>query len=110
MDIIILILATWRIANMLASPDETGPFDVLGRLRYLVGVRFDKGQPHGTNELASGLLCIWCNSVWIGLAWTTIYWLIPAYTTLLALPFALSGGAIIIGEILGWLEQTRQRS
>ncbi len=48
MDILILMLATWRISSLLV--DENGPFDIFAELRYRVGVRFDKqSKPYGTN-------------------------------------------------------------
>ena len=100
MHILILILATWRLARLLA--DEAGPFDILGRLRHLAGVRYDDvGSPYGSNELARGLMCVWCSSVWIGGIWALGYYLIPGVTFWLALPLALSGGATM--SIGAWL-------
>lgn len=103
MHILVLALATWRIASLLAS--EPGPWDVFGRLRKLAGVRRDEaGRPYGTNEVSKAMICAWCSSVWIGAAWTAFYWLRSDYAFWLALPFALSGGAVIVGEVIGWLE------
>lgn len=106
-DIIILGLATWRFASLLANED--GPFEILAKFRRFVGVRsmtgFDvNNKPalptvFGTNELAKMVLCVWCNSVWIGLVITLFYALFPV-TAWLCLPFALSALAIIIDTAL----------
>jgi len=98
-EILILILATYRIAHLLA--EEAGPWDVFGWLREKAGVGFDDaGNLYGSNELARGLMCVWCNSVWVGLVLATGYWLIPGVTFWLALPFALSGGAVLVNEVV----------
>lgn len=99
MDIIILILATWRISSLLV--DELGPFEMFDRIRYRLGVRYnDKNIPYARNELAELFTCIWCMSVWIGLLIAILYVTIPHYTTVLLMPFALSAGAIIIKWLL----------
>lgn len=76
MDIVIAILATWRISSLFANED--GPFYVFARLR---SVRF----------LGKLLDCLWCVSVWVGmavglLAHFGLMWLL--------VPFALSAMAI----------------
>jgi hypothetical protein len=103
MHILVLALATWRIASLLAS--EPGPWDGLGRLRKLAGVRYDEeGRPYGTNEVSKAMICVWCSSVWIGAGWMAFYWLRSDYAFWAALPFALSAGAVIVGEVVEWLE------
>lgn len=98
LDILILTLATWRVSSLLAS--EAGPWDVFGRLRHRAGVRYgDDDQPYGTNQLARGLLCVWCCSLWIGAGLTVCHYLFPAVVFWLALPFALSAGAVIVEEV-----------
>jgi len=93
-----MVLATWRIASLFAV--EPGPWDVFGRVRQLGGVRYgEDGLPYGTNELSRGLVCVWCNSIWIGLVLAVAHYLKPGVTFWLALPFALSAGAVIIQEI-----------
>jgi hypothetical protein len=104
MHILILILATWRISSLLAT--EPGPWDVFGKLRAFVGVRYgDGGAPYGTNVVSKAIICPWCSSIYIGAAWALFWWLAPAAAILLALPFALSAGAIIVNEVVEWLEQ-----
>lgn len=107
MDLLILILATWRLSSLLAT--EPGPFDVFARLRRLVGVRND-GGPYGTNVVSRAIICVWCVSVWIGAGWMAFYWIRSDYAFWAALPFALSGGAVLINEVIGWLEHQRPLS
>jgi len=99
LTIFILILATWRLSSLLA--DEAGPWDMFSRLRVLAGVRYDDvGQPYGTNALARGVMCVWCVSVWVGAGWALLYYVAPGVAFWLALPFALSGGTILIEEMI----------
>jgi hypothetical protein len=77
---LILIMATWRISSLLVN--EEGPAGGFSRLRSFTG-RF--------TEL---LTCIWCCSVWVGLGFTFLYWYLPGVIFWVALPFALSAGAI----------------
>jgi hypothetical protein len=102
-DLVILALASWRLAYMLV--EEAGPFEVFSRLRYRAGVRSvvtrdNAGQPVGSrtalNTLAEGLTCVWCVSVWAALVllipWPPLEWL--------RLVLAVSGGAIVIHEAI----------
>lgn len=99
MNLILYILATWRLAYLLST--ERGPWDVLGRLRDRLGVAYDDaGQAYGTNELAEMFLCVWCNSVWIGLIISIGYWLAPDLTFWACLPLSLSAGAILIERVV----------
>lgn len=96
---LILALATWRLSSLLT--DEAGPLDVFVHLRRLVGVRYnDAGEAYGSNGLARGVTCVWCVSVWVGAAWAVVYYVAPGLAFYLALPFALSAGAILINEVL----------
>ena len=99
MDLLILILAAWRLTSLLSS--ETGPFAILDRLRYAAGVRYDnQGIPFGKNELAKGLVCPWCLSVWTGVAFGLAWLLWPAVTVFVALPLAVSGGVVVVHSIV----------
>jgi hypothetical protein len=97
----VLILATWRLSSLLAQ--ERGPFELFERLRYWAGVRYDVySQQDPRNEMARGLVCIWCNSVWIGTPLAVLgVWMegLPWYwVPLLAL--ALSAGAIALNRLI----------
>lgn len=74
-------MATWRISSLLVN--EEGPLELFARLRLLVS---------GITDL---LTCIWCCSVWVGIGFTALYWYLPAVAFWVALPFALSAGAIL---------------
>ncbi|MBK8035303.1 MAG: hypothetical protein IPK17_38525 [Chloroflexi bacterium] len=110
------VLATWRLA--LLAGQERGPFAIGVRLRQLVGVHH---HPDGSvaweggevllnpvtrsarvdavlHEIAQGLTCLWCCSIWVGLA------VAAALTPLIGLPYllvalALSGGAIFLERV-----------
>ncbi len=118
-DFFLLSLATWRVSYMLARED--GPFNrIFLRLRKAVGVVYQEeevvdeetGEEQiessmtATNWLSEGLICMWCNSVWIGLAWTILYFLFPLITRFMAFPLALS----TISIILLWLKVSLTRS
>jgi hypothetical protein len=96
------ILATWRVAHLLTYED--GPWATVDTLRYWMGVRFDPLPPYedrqGTNVWSKAIICVWCNSVWVGLSYTILY-MIWQPLWLIALPFALSAGAIILEKYLG---------
>ncbi len=94
MDVLILALATWRLTSLLVNED--GPFEVFAKLRHLCGVRLDEQScTYGTNWFAKGLACFWCCSSWCGIVWVIAYMLCKD-SVWIALPFALSAGAIAI--------------
>ena len=100
MDLILLLvlaLATYRLSNMLADVDQHGPFGVLTWLRVKAGMKYDaRNQPYPATELAKGLLCMYCNSIWIGIAFAILYFFVPMIAFWIALPFALSGAAVLL--------------
>ena len=101
LDLTLLGLATWRTTSLLSC--ENGPYDFLLKLRHKLGVRYSPEPPYapyGTNELAKGLVCPWCASVWIGAFWTVVYLLAPEAALILALPLALSSLAILWEEVV----------
>ena len=94
-------LAIWRTANLLTDQAEPGPFDVLHRFRHLIGVRFDElNVAYAQNVIAEVFTCVWCLSVWLGLAWSILFWYAPSMALMISLPLALSAGAIIVKEKL----------
>ena len=99
LELIVLGLATWRLASLLSHED--GPWHVFAWIRQAAGVRYDEmSEPYGVNQVAKGLLCLWCCSVWIGAALAVLWWLAPDITFLLCLPLALSAGAVVVEERL----------
>lgn len=73
-------MATWRISSLLVN--EEGPLEIFVKLRLFAA---------GYTDLFT---CIWCFSVWLGAAFTLLYWYLPEAAFWVALPFALSTGAI----------------
>lgn len=93
-NLLTLGLATMRLSMLLAH--EEGPWNMFGRLRHAVGVRYDEtSQPYGTTMVARGMMCIYCNSVWLGLFFTMAWLLWPDGAMIMAMPFAISGLALI---------------
>lgn len=102
---IVVLLATYRITFMLNS--ESGPADIFGRFRSLVGVKYDEySNPIPSNWFAEGVMCFMCLSVWVGFGLVfvlVIGWLVGHLmaATFLLLPFAASGGAIFLKKWAG---------
>lgn len=99
--LVVMALATWRLSNLLADTRQSGPFDLLDRLRSKLGVRFNQmGEAYGTNSIAKGALCIFCNSVWFGIGLTVLFYFFPVAAFYLSVPFALSAAAIFANKVV----------
>lgn len=83
LDLLVLALATWRLAYLISTEDA--PFNLMGRFRQ----RF---------PLGGGTACIKCVSVWAAAFWLLV-WLTPAAP--LVYVFALSGAALMLGTYTG---------
>lgn len=96
-EFIVFALATWRVTSLLVW--ENGPFEVFAKLRHGLGVRYDESSvAYGTNWFAKGVVCPACASVWFGIGWAIAYVLWePSW--LIALPFALSAGAMMFERL-----------
>lgn len=66
-DLLVGILATWRLSNMLTDPTEIGPFDFLEKIRDFAGIYYDEHSECQGPAIGKALCCIWCTSVWVGL-------------------------------------------
>lgn len=97
-DLVLLIAAVWRLANLLANED--GPFHMLKTFRSrLARIEVKSRRKNGIISrlhLYEGVNCEYCNSVWFGSLFAALYLLIPTVAVSLAFPFALSTGAIIV--------------
>ena len=105
-DLLVLILATFRITNLIVDDSESGPLGILDRLRYAIGIRYDEksrravvAKPVWKRELAGLHNCFWCASVWYGIGIALVFWIVPSdfrwiWIAILS-PFALSGGALV---------------
>lgn len=61
---ILIGMAVWRLSSLLANED--GPFDLFARIRNAVGVKYNKeSETYGTNWFSKGIICVWCNSIWV---------------------------------------------
>lgn len=88
------ILATWRLTNLIVDKDEVGPFNVLSRIRYAIGVRYDDlSEPYGTTEVSKAASCVWCTSIWVAMFIAIIRRKVSIANVL-----AWSVGAILINE------------
>lgn len=94
---IVYALAIWRLSNMLV--DESGPFDLFGKLRSKLGVKYDRhSKPYGETFLAQLLSCIYCVSVWISAIFVICDKLSRGLAINFSIPLALSAGAILVGS------------
>lgn len=100
--LLIGFLAVYRLTLLVV--DESGPFDLFGRLRHWAGIRYDEhSRKIATNPLAEMLTCFFCTSVWVGLAVFAI--IVASFRVeslwLALVPFALSGGATFMKKWAG---------
>ena len=90
-------LATYRLSVMLVA--EAGPFDMMFYLRRLFGIKHDRFKiPVGIPDSFPGALfgCVWCMSVWVGMAFSFFFLLNPEFAFYLSMPFAYSAVAIVL--------------
>lgn len=96
---IIEALAVWRLAHLIVYED--GPGDIFWRIRKAAGAE-DEGS---LSNLAKGLTCIWCVSMWAAMFLIALRLLIPKLAVLLVLPLALSAGAILVHSVVAKLQR-----
>jgi len=90
-NLLIGILATWRLTSLLHKED--GPFDVFALARDAAGIRFDEqSRPYSDSQIGKMLTCFWCTSMWAAL-------IVSRGSPVKAL--AYSAGAILIRELTG---------
>ena len=97
--LVFLGIVCWRLTSLLVRED--GPFDIFAKLRKFAGVSYDDySRPVGNNVFAKGLICVWCTSVWIGLAlaWASEYSV--NILTYIGVTLVLSALAILLDEFL----------
>jgi hypothetical protein len=81
-ELLILILATWRISHLFVHED--GFLHIAEYTRRLANLTTITGELFA---------CVWCLSVWVG-ALFTVVWAMGGLVYLI--PFSLSAGAILI--------------
>lgn len=95
LTLLILALATWRVAAMFVKED--GPGLIFRKVRALAGIGHDmEGKVFMVPDtfLAGLLSCVWCASVWVGAGWVILWFFIPSQAVLVASIFAVSAVAI----------------
>lgn len=108
MDVIFLSLACWRISKLITS--ETGPARLLERMREWAGVRvevFEDGSEEvmvSPGSLGELVTCMWCTSVWVGAAATTLYVFSPRTAVVVAMPFFFSAMTVLTEKALSRLD------
>ena len=106
LHIVVLAFACWRLSRLLADPSEAGPADILVKLRFWLGWRWDEynhlyfASSGITRQLAMGMSCMKCNSVWIGIGLAVAYYFFNIIAIYLMLPLALSGFVVLTEEAL----------
>jgi hypothetical protein len=95
-DVIVLALAVWRVSTLLAN--ETGPWDVLLKLRTILGVEMGTYGKQGTSTLSKLVICVWCSSIWFGILAAIAYYIAPGETVFVALGLAISAAAVLLEE------------
>lgn len=114
LDLLIYILATWRISSLLVNED--GPWFIFERLRTWSGIYYhtlSKNYHVDPDEyikvvpdkfLPQLLSCVWCCSIWAGIVFVIFIRLSPWGAFYFALPFALSAGAIVLNLVVEKLQ------
>lgn len=105
-EFVVIALATWRVATFIYDDKWSGPFDILHRVRYLIGIRYDQqsrkvvaAKPRWRVPIADMHLCIYCMSAWYGLAATVLWLLFRDVAFYVALPFAIATVVAVVQRV-----------
>ena len=97
----ILSFASWRIASLLMY--ERGPFDIILKFREGLLIGHDEDGDivsYPDTFFGNVFQCMYCFSVWVGIAMTLLVTLIPMkYSFIFLLPFALSAAMVLIDTV-----------
>jgi hypothetical protein len=83
--IVLAVLATWRLAHLVARED--GPFDLVLRLRARAG----------SGVLGQLMDCPYCLSLWLAAPWA--FWIARGPVEWIAVWLATSGGASLLERV-----------
>jgi len=101
-DLVVVFLAAYRLSDMIADPEQEGPYGILIGLRSWAGIYYDEySSVQGRNSFARGLLCQYCNSVWIGFLFSLVIValvLLSIPIWLVFLPLGISGFVVMAKE------------
>lgn len=90
LDLLLLTLATYRLARLLTN--EQGPGRIVGRMRNLFTA--NGSAPGSMGELWT---CIKCMSVWVAFGVLALY----IYAPVIVWGFAISGAALMLRSYTG---------
>ena len=82
MRCVLAVLATWRVAHLIARED--GPFDLVLRVRARAG----------SGVLGQQMDCPYCLSLWVAAPWA--FWIAHGPAEWIAVWLAVSGGASLL--------------
>lgn len=100
--LLILSLATWRIAVLAVRED--GPWDLALRLRERLGfVYYEDGSVASEPEGMPGaiLRCVWCTSAWVSGPMVGLWLVLPLVVT----GVAVAAGAVLVELVAGRLQR-----
>ena len=101
-QLVLFIAATWRLSNLLANED--GPFHFVKTLRSKIARAEVRSRRKGgflsKLHLYEGVNCEYCNSIWFGSFFATLFLIAPSVALALAFPLALSTGAVLIKKVV----------
>lgn len=99
-----IVLAVWRLTVMITIED--GPLDIFARLRVYAGVRYnDENEPYGVSNLARGILCFGCVSVWVSIPLALLIPYIDNIFGYIVSVLGISTMAIILNEITNRIQE-----
>jgi hypothetical protein len=106
-EFIVLALATWRVVTFIHDEKWAGPFNILPKLRWALGLRHDEksrpavaAKPAWRVPIAEMHQCIYCMSVWYGLAATVLWIAVPEIVFIVALPFAVAAAVVTVQKVV----------
>jgi hypothetical protein len=102
LELLILILALWRMSCLLIM--ERGFGDIFLILREAIGIKHtDDGRPNEIPDTNWGRLfsCTWCMSMFLAIPLSLLVYLFRDVMIWISLPFAVSAGAIMIDKYFG---------
>ncbi len=105
LDLFIMFSAAWRLSSLVAN--EEGPFGMFERFRYYAVHLCLRNRFFAAFHFAKGLLCEWCNSIWIASAITLCWFLLGHGIIYILLIFAISTWVIVMKYVVRILEQVR---
>lgn len=98
-QIIIAILATYRLSQLL--PEDDGPLFIFTRLRGYTARKAEKsGDPLGLwSNIDSGINCVYCCGLYAALLVVALVMTQNFYANLFLLWFAIAGGQTLIERL-----------